>query len=74
MFDPDFDPLAMLNGAIDAIKHQQQSIEVLIQVYNKLNSQVYELSKINSQQSARILKLEAKINAIEQASTNRSIR
>jgi hypothetical protein len=74
MFEPDFDPLSMLYSTIDAVKSHQRTIEVLIDLHNKLNSQVYNLSKINTQLSTRIIKLESRLNAIEQASANGSSR
>lgn len=67
MFDPDFDPLGMLYATMDAVKTQQETIETLIAVHNRLNKQVYSLSKINTQLATKITKLEAKLHAIEQA-------
>ena len=68
MLDPDFDPLDLLYKTTNLANAHQNTIVALVESFNRVNKLTYELNKTNSMLTNKILKLEARIHAIEQAS------
>lgn len=68
MFDPDFDPLELLHKTKDVVNSQQEMILSLMGSHNRLNKLYSEMAKTNTLLTNKIMKLEARIHAIEQTS------